>query len=160
MANEPRVSTRQWWHHLSLLQIQTLNEPSRSISDHVGNPEFIVCAKQGRTLVPVESSCYSWSRKLNFPTCKWNWKPLSPPLKGLVKRKKKKRLSNGRPLFQIHKILFFFLSTWQEHPTFSPKNTEKLPGKTSRWLIRRKITSIVKRSCYVLFSNLLDILDF
>ena len=45
--------------------------------------------------------------------------------------------------------------------TFLPKkNTEKLPGKTSRWLIRRKITSIVKRSCYVLFSNLLDSLDF
>lgn len=39
---------------------------------------------------------------------------LSPPHKR-TKKKKRKRLALRRTLSRIHKILFFFLRTWQEH---------------------------------------------
>lgn len=115
-ARNPCASSGHWWPHLPLLQIQMFNDSKQPISDHIGNPELIVCAKQSWKLVPVESSCYSWNRKLNFPTCEWNWKPLLPtPQKAGGAGGGGGKLSIRRSLFQIHKLLFFFLSTWQEH---------------------------------------------
>lgn len=106
MANEPGISTCHWRPHLSLFQIQMLNASKQPMSDHSSNAELSPCAKQGRRLIPVESSCYSWNRKLNFPTCKWNWKPLLPTPKGL--KKKKKRLSIGST-FKYTKYFSSFL---------------------------------------------------
>lgn len=156
MASEPHVSTCHWWPHRSLLQIQILNERKKSISYHISSPGFIVCGTHGRKLVPVESFVILETGSRTSPPANETRNLFPPPLPEppLLKGLGGEHLSIGRTLFQTYKILFFFLSTWPEHQL----SLNML--KSSRSLITRKITSLVKRSCYVLFSILLDILDF
>lgn len=104
--------------------------PPFSASDpnaHVSNPEFIVCAMQGRMLVPVESSCYSWNRCWSSPPANETRNLFPHPQKDWFKKKKKSY--KWKNSFSYTQILFFFLSTWQEDPTFSQKNTENYLGK-------------------------------
>lgn len=155
MASEPHVSPCHWWPHRSLLQIQILNERKKSISYHISSPGFILCGTQGRKLVPVESFVIPETGSQTSPPANETRNLFPPPPQPpLLKRLGGEHLSIGKTLFQIYKILFFFLSTWQEHQL----SLKML--KSSRSLFKRKITSLVKRGCYVLFSILLDILDF
>lgn len=133
-AREPCASTGHWRPHPPLLQIQMFNDSKQPISDHIGNPELIVCAQQGRKRVPVESSCYSWNRKLNFPTCEWNWKPILPTPKKL--REKKKIFQLGEVFFKYTKYFSSFLALGKSINV--PWKCWKLPGKTSQLLIKRK----------------------
>lgn len=74
----------------------------------------------------------------------------SPPAKGL---KKKKRLSIRRTLFQIYKILFFFLSTWQELQ-LSLKMLKSYLGKLHDCSLRENHISCKKRLlCFVFQSS-------
>lgn len=102
-----------WQLHLSLLQIQTLNESKWPISDHISTPELMGCTKRGN-LVPVESSFILETGSWTSPSANKTGNLLSPPHKR-TKKKKRKRLALRRTLSRIHKILFFFLRTWQEH---------------------------------------------
>lgn len=119
MANEPRVSTCQWWSHLSLLQIQTLTSVIQSLL-YVQCRAECLCLLNLLVILETEVELPHLQMKLetSFPT---------PKRTGL--KKKKKKSYKWKNSFSYTQILFFFLSTWQEDPTFSQKNTENYLGK-------------------------------
>ena len=77
-----------------------------------------------------QNACACWifllflRQEVELPHMQMKLETSFPTPKRTGLKKKKKRLSNGRPLFQIHKILFFFLIL-SKSIQLSPKKTLK-----------------------------------